>query len=319
MLSTGICTLLGTKYPIIQGGMAHIATFELVSAVCNAGGLGIIGAGHYPSDWVLDQISRTREKTRRPFGVNIVLTSPHLDGVMDAVIREKVGVVSTGAGDPSPYLPRFKSAGIIVMPVVASVTMAQRVEQAGAGIIIAEGMEAGGRIGEYTTMALVPQVVNAVKVPVVAAGGIADGRGLVAALSLGAQAVQMGTRFVCSTECVAHAAYKQSIVKSGGATVITRQSLGYPLRTLPNSLAEQFAALEKEGVPREALEAFDRDRMYLGLIDGDLEEGSLIAGQAAGLIRDIKPVEAIIGDIMRQAEEVVAMLGRTAQHPNSKL
>ncbi len=308
MLSTGICTLLGIEYPIIQGGMAHIATFELVSAVCNAGGLGIIGAGHYPSDWVLDQINRTRQNTQRPFGVNVVLTSPHLDAVLDAVIREKVAVVSTGAGDPSPYLPRFKNAGIVAMPVVPSVQMAQRVELAGAGVVIAEGMEAGGRIGEYTTMALVPRVVNSVKLPVVAAGGIADGRGLVAALSLGAQGVQMGTRFVCSTECVAHAAYKESILKSDGRTVVTRQSLGYPLRTLPNSLAQQFAALEKEGVPREALEAFDRDRMYLGLIAGDLEEGSLIAGQAAGLISDIKPVKAIIDDIMREAEQVVARL-----------
>ncbi len=309
MLSTGICTLLGTKYPIIQGGMAHVATSELVSAVSNAGGLGVIGAGHYPVDWLLDQIHRTRQNTQHPFGVNVVLTSPFLDGVIETVVRERVPVVSTGAGDPVPYLPRLKQAGILVMPVIASVATAVRLERAGADLIVAEGMEAGGRIGEVATMALVPQVVDAVKVPVVAAGGIADGRGLVAAISLGAQGVQMGTRFVCSTECVAHAAYKQRIVESDGTTIVTRQSLGYPLRTLPNKLSEQFAELEKAGVPRDALELFDRDRMYLGLVAGDLEEGSLIAGQIAGLIKDIKPVSDIIEEIMQEAEELVKRLG----------
>ena len=308
MLSTGICTLLGIKYPIIQGGMAHVATFELVSAVSNAGGLGVIGAGHYRPDWLREQISLTREHTDRPFGVNVVLTSPFLAGVIDVVLSEKVPLVSTGAGDPAPYIRRFQQAGIKVMPVVASVLTACRLEKAGADLIVAEGMEAGGRIGETATMALVPQVVDRVKIPVVAAGGIADGRGLAAVLALGAQGVQMGTRFVCSAECVAHADYKRRIVESDGATVVTRQSLGYPLRTLPNKLSEQFSELEKAGVPREDLELFDRDRMYLGLIAGDLDEGSLIAGQISGLIRDIRPVKEIIESIVAEAEEVVGRM-----------
>ena len=310
MLSTGLCTLLGVKYPIIQGGMAHVATSELASAVSNAGGFGLIGAGHYPPDWVFRQIRLTKEQTRQPFGVNLVLTSPFLEGVIEVVIGERVALVSTGAGDPIPYVQNFKQAGIKIMPVVASVAMACRLEKAGVDVIVAEGTEAGGRIGETATMALVPQIVDEVSVPVVAAGGIADGRGLVAALALGAQGVQMGTRFVCSTECVGHASYKQQIVDSDGTTVVTRQSLGYPLRTLPNKLSQQFADLEKAGVPKDALELFDRDRMYLGLIAGDLDEGSLISGQIAGLIKDVKPARDIIEGIMAEAEGVVRKLGR---------
>jgi enoyl-[acyl-carrier protein] reductase II len=194
------------------------------------------------------------------------------------------------------------------MPVVASVAAARRLEGAGADLVIAEGMEAGGRIGDVTTMVLVRLVADSVKIPVLAAGGIADGRGLVAALVLGAQGVQMGTRFICSTECVAHAAYKQRIVESDGTTVVTRRSLGYPLRTLPNKLSEQFAELEKAGVPRDALELFDRDRMYLGMIAGDLDEGSLIAGQVAGLVNDIKPVKAIVESVVAEAEEIIARM-----------
>jgi enoyl-[acyl-carrier protein] reductase II len=306
MLRTGVCTLLGIRHPIIQGGMAHIATHQLVSAVSNAGGLGIIGAGHYQADWVAEQLQLTREHTDRPFGVNIILTSPFLLDVVELVISEKPSLVSFGAGDPTPYISRFKQAGIKIMPVVPSVSSAKRMEEAGADLIVAEGMEAGGRVGNTSTMALVPQVVDSVRVPVVASGGIADGRGLVAALALGAQAVQMGTRFVCSTECVAHADYKRKIVEAGdAATVVTRRTLGYPMRTLRNGLSNQFAELEKAGVPREALEMLDRDRSYLGLIAGDLEEGSLIAGQIAGLIKDIKPAKEIIGDMVAEAEEVM--------------
>jgi enoyl-[acyl-carrier protein] reductase II len=288
--------------------MAHVGTSELASAVSNAGGFGMIGAGHYPAEWLGEQIHRTRLKTDRPFGVNIVLTSPFLADVAETVIREKVRAVSTGAGDPTVLMPRFKEAGIAVMPVVARAATARRLEGAGADLIVAEGMEAGGRIGDITTTVLVRQVADSVKIPVVAAGGIADGRGLVAALALGAQGVQMGTRFVCSTECVAHAAYKQRIVESDGTTVVTRQSLGYPLRTLPNKLSEQFAELEKAGVPRDALELFDRDRMYLGMIAGDLDEGSLIAGQVAGLVNDIKPVKAIVESVVAEAEEIIARM-----------
>jgi enoyl-[acyl-carrier protein] reductase II len=306
MLKTGVCRLLGIKYPIIQGGMAHIATHELVSAVSNAGGLGIIGSGHYKGDWLAEQIGHTREHTDRPFGVNVILTSPFLADVIEVVLREKPALVSMGAGDPTPYLACFKRAGIKVMPVVPSVSSAKRMEQAGADLVVAEGMEAGGRVGNTSTVALVPQVVDSVGIPVVAAGGIADGRGLVAALALGAQGVQMGTRFVCSAECVAHPGYKQKIIEAGdAATVVTRSTTGYPMRTLANSLSEQFAELEKAGVTKEVLEMFDRGRSYLGLVAGDLEEGSLIAGQISGLIRDIRPAGDIIRDIVAEAEAVI--------------
>jgi enoyl-[acyl-carrier protein] reductase II len=280
VLNTRVCSALGIKHPIVQGGMAHIGTHELSSAVSNAGGLGIIGAGHYDPDWLSNQIRGARSRTAHPFGVNLVLTSPFLDEIVELLVREKPAVVSTGAGDPSALIGRFKRVGIKVMPVISTVAAARKAEASGADLVVAEGTEAGGRVGETTTLCLVPQVADSVKIPVVAAGGIADGRGLVAALAAGADGVQMGTRFVCSVECVAHAKYKRKIIEAGdSATVVTRQSLGFPLRTLRNSVSEQFSMLEKAGTPREALEAFDRDRMYLGLVEGDIDEGSLIAGQ----------------------------------------
>jgi enoyl-[acyl-carrier protein] reductase II len=309
LLTTAVCTLLGIKYPIVQGGMAHVGTSELASAVSNAGGLGLIGAGHYGPDWLQQQIDLTRAHTDRPFGVNVALTSPFVDAIVELVVHERVAVVSTGAGDPTSYVKRFHQGGAKVMPVVSSVAMARRVEAAGADLVVAEGMESGGRIGNTTTMALVPQVADSVRIPVVAAGGIADGRGLVAALALGARGVQMGTRFVCSTECIAHPNYKQRILEADDtATMVTRQTLGYPLRTLRNNLSEQFAELEKAQAPSDALELFDRDRMYLGLIAGDLEEGSLLAGQIAGLIKDIRPVKDIIESIMAEAGATLARL-----------
>ncbi|MBI2328660.1 MAG: nitronate monooxygenase [Chloroflexi bacterium] len=309
MLKTAICDLLGIRHPIIQGGMAHVATVELVSAVSNAGGLGIIGAGYYQPDWVRQQIRLTRQQTSQPFGVNIQLTSIFTEQVVEVVLQEKVAVVTTGAGNPETYISRFKQNGIKVVPVVASVDSAKRLEQTGADAIVAEGMESGGHVGETTTMALVPQVVDSVRIPVVAAGGIADGRGLVAALALGAQGVQIGTRFVCSRECIAHPRYKQKILEADdGSTVVTRQTVGYPLRTLRNSLTEQVKALEEAGISREELELFDRGRMYLGLIEGDIEEGSLLAGQIAGLIKEIKPVRVIIEEIMAEAETIITSL-----------
>ncbi len=309
MLKTAICALFGIKHPIIQGGMAHLSTAELVSAVSNAGGLGIIGSGYYEPDWVRQQIHLTRQQTSQPFGVNIQLTSAFTKQIIEVVLEEKISVVATGAGNPERYIPAFKQAGIKVMPVVASVALAKRLERAGADAIVAEGTESGGHVGETTTMALVPQVVDSIQIPVVAAGGIGDGRGLAAALALGAQGIQMGTRFVCSAECVAHPKYKQKILKAHDrSTVVTRQILGLPQRSLQNKLTDQFQALEKAGVSKEELELFDRGRMYLGLIEGNIEEGSLLAGQIAGLIKEIKPVKVIMEEIMAEAETIITSL-----------
>ncbi len=309
MLKTAICDLFGIKYPIIQGGMAHVATAELVAAVSDAGGLGIIGAGSAEADWVKEQIHLTRKQTDKPFGVNILLISPFAEQVIDVVLEEKVAVVTTGAGNPGPYIPRFKEAGIKVMPVVASVALGRRLERAGADAFVAEGMESGGEIGQITTMALVPQVIDKVTVPVVAAGGIADGRGLAAALVLGAQGVQMGTRFVCSEECVAHPDYKQAIVDaSDRATAISGQSTGYPMRALENKLIHEFWEKEKTGISVEELMEFGMGKVRLGLIEGDLENGTLLAGQIAGMIKEVKSVKVIIEEMVAEAEAIIAQL-----------
>lgn len=309
MLKTAICDLFDIKYPIIQGGMAHVATAELVSAVSNAGGLGIIGAGAAEAGWVKEQIHLTRQKTDKPFGVNILLISPFAEQVIDVVLEEKVAVVTTGAGNPGPYIPRFKEAGIKVMPVVASVALGRRLERAGADVFVAEGMESGGEIGQITTMALVPQVIDRVTVPVVAAGGIADGRGLAAALVLGAEGVQMGTRFVCSEECVAHPDYKQAIVDaSDRATAISGQSTGYPMRALENKLIHEFWEKEKTGISVKELMEFGMGKVRLGLIGGDLENGTLLAGQIAGMIKEVKPVKVIIEEMIAEAEAIIARL-----------
>ncbi|UCC90393.1 MAG: enoyl-[acyl-carrier-protein] reductase FabK [Dehalococcoidia bacterium] len=313
MLKTAICDLFGIKYPIIQGGMAHVATAELVSAVSNAGGLGIIGAGASESDWVREQIRLTRQQTDKPFGVNILLISPFAEQVIDVVLEEKVAMVTTGAGNPGPYIPRFKEVGIKVVPVVASVALARRLERAGADAFVAEGMESGGEIGQITTMALVPQVVDRVQAPVVAAGGIADGRGLAAALALGAQGVQMGTRFVCSQECIAHPAYKQAIVDaSDRSTIISGQSTGYPLRSLENKLTREFLEKEKSGISMEELMEFGVGKVRLGLIEGDLENGTLLAGQIAGMIKEIKPVKVIMEEMVAEAEAIITQLRNSA-------
>ncbi|MFC2033920.1 nitronate monooxygenase [Chloroflexota bacterium] len=307
MLKTAICNLLDIKYPIIQGGMAHISTAKLVSAVSNAGGLGIVGAGYYEPDWVRKQILLTRQKTSQPFGVNIPLTSPFTEEIINVILEEKVPVVTTGNGNPKIYISKFKEAGIKVIPVVASATMAKQLESAGVEAIIAEGTEAAGHIGETTTMTLIPQVVDNISIPVIAAGGIADGRGLASVLALGAQGVQMGTRFVCSNECPAHSNYKQEILRAH-STIVTRQSTGYPLRSLSNKLTDQFLALEKAGATKEELEFFDRNRTYLGLIEGKIEEGSLLAGQVTGLIKEIKPVKTIIEETVTEAEKLIRSL-----------
>lgn len=309
MLKTAICNLFGIEHPIIQGGMAHVGTAELASAVSNAGGLGIIGSGSSGPDWVREQIRLTRQQTNKPFGVNIPLVSPFAEQVIDVVLQEKVAVVTTGAGSPEVYIPRFKQAGIKVMPVVASVALAMRLEQAGVNAIVAEGLESGGHIGQTTTMALVPQVVDSVQVPVVAAGGIGDGRGLTAIIVLGAQGVQIGTRFLCSKECIAHQKFKEEILKAHDrSTVVTGQSIGYAVRYLQNRLTQQFLILEKAGASKEELDLFSRGRMYLGIIEGNVDEGSLPSGQIAGLIKEIKPVKVIIEEMIAEAETMIARL-----------
>jgi enoyl-[acyl-carrier protein] reductase II len=311
MLRTAICDLLGIKYPVIQGGMAHLGTAELVSAVSNAGGLGIIGTGYYEPDWVRDQIRRTREQTDNPFGINIQVRSPHIEQVVRIIVEERVAIVTTGAGNPAKYMPDFKQAGIKVIPVIAKVSTARRLQEVGADAVVAEGMESAGHIGETTTMALVPQVVDSVQIPVIAAGGIADGRGLAAALALGAKGVQMGTVFVCSQECIAHPEYKKKILEANDrSTVVTGVTTGLPLRSLKNSLTEQYAALEEGGATPEELDLFGQGRMYLGLIEGDVNDGSLLAGQIAGMIKEIKPVKVIIEEIVTEAETIITDLSR---------
>lgn len=315
-MRTVLCDLLGIEYPVIQGGMAWLGTHELVSAVSAAGGLGIIGAGNAPVSWLREQIRLVQQHTARPFGVNIMLLSPYVEEVIQAVLEEQVPIVTTGGGNPGPYMSRLKAAGIKVMPVISSVALARRLERLGADAVVAEGMESGGHIGDTTTMALVPQVVDAVPIPVVAAGGIADGRGLAAALSLGAQGVQMGTRFICSTECIAHPNFKSKLLEAKDrSTVTTGESTGHPVRCLLNPLARKFQALEKTGASPKELDELGIGSMRRGLIDGDLIDGSLMAGQIAGLVNEIKPVRAIIEDMVGQADSILAGLSaRIPQH-----
>ena len=314
MLKTDICDLFGIEYPIIQGGMAHLATAELAAAVSNAGGLGIIGGGAPEPEWVREQIRLTKQKTDKPFGANIVLIAAKAEEIISVILEEKVAVVTTGAGNPGPYIARFKEAGIMVMPVVASVALARRLQRAGVDAFVAEGMESGGETGQITTMALVPQVVDAVKVPVVAAGGFADGRGLVAALALGAQGIQMGTRFVCSEECIAHPNCKKAIIDaSDRSTVLSGQSTGYPLRALENKFTREFIDKESSGITIEELFQLGVGKIRQGMIDGDVEGGTLLAGQISGMIKEIKSVKAIIEEIATEAEAIIARLNNSTK------
>ncbi|MBT9158838.1 MAG: Nitronate monooxygenase [Dehalococcoidia bacterium] len=312
-MKTILCDLLGIEYPVIQGGMAWLGTWELSSAVSRAGGLGLIGAGNAPPEWVREQICCIREQTEKPFGVNIMLMSPFLEEVITVILDENVPIVSTGGGNPGAYIRRFKEAGMKVIPVVSSVALARRLERSGADALVAEGSESGGHIGDTTTMALVPQIVDCVSIPVIAAGGIGDGRGMAAALALGAQGIQMGTRFICSTECIAHPQFKEAILKAQDrATVVTGESTGHPVRVIKNRLARQFLAMEKNGVSREDLERFGEGKLQLGVIQGDIDNGSLMCGQIAGLIGSIKPVRTIIDDMVAEAEAIVKRLARLA-------
>ncbi len=309
LFNTRVCEILNIKYPIIQGGMAWVATHSLAGAVSNGGGLGIIAAGNAPKDVIREEIRKTKEITDKPFGVNIMLMSPSAEDIIELVCEERVPVVTTGAGNPGKYIRKFKEYGIKVLPVVPSVALAKRLEKEGVDALIAEGTEAGGHIGEQTTMCLVPQVIDAVDIPVIAAGGIADGRGFLAALSLGAEGIQMGTRFVCSTECSTHENYKEAILKAKDRdAIVTGRSTGYPVRVLKNKFAKEYLKLEKEGVPFEKLENLGVGRLRKAVVDGDIPNGSLMAGQIAGMIHDIKPCQGIIEDIVREAEEQLNML-----------
>lgn len=311
MFYTRVCEILGIKYPILQGGMAWAATYELAQGVSNAGGLGVIAAGNAPKEIVKKEIENIRKKTDKPFGVNIMLMSPFAEDIVDLVCEERVPVVTTGAGNPGKYMEKFKKAGIKVIPVVPTVALARRLEREGADALIVEGTEAGGHIGELTTMAIVPQVADAVDIPVIAAGGIADGRGFLAALSLGAEGVQMGTRFVCSTECIAHDNYKERIIKAKDReAIVTGRSTGYPVRVLKNKFTREYLELEKKGVSFEELEKLGAGRLRLAVMEGDMDNGSVMAGQISGLIKDIKTCEEIISNIIEEAEENLNRLNK---------
>ncbi len=305
-MKTRITELLGIEYPIIQGGMAWVAEHTLAAAVSEAGGLGLIGAGGAPAEFVEEQIRRVREATDKPFGVNIMLMNPQADAIAQAAAREGVKVVTTGAGNPGRYMAMWKAAGIKVIPVVASVAMAKMMERAGADAVVAEGMESGGHIGSLTTMALVPQVVDVVSIPVVAAGGIADGRGLAAAFMLGAEAVQIGTRFVTARESIAHENYKNKIIGAKDIdSEVTGMSHGHPVRQIRNRMTREYLRLEKEGAPFEELEQLTLGALRRAVEDGDVVNGTLMAGQIAGLVKEQRSCREIILEIMEQGERLL--------------
>ncbi|MHB1295603.1 MAG: DUF561 domain-containing protein [Anaerolineae bacterium] len=309
MLKTALTDLLGTEYPIVQGGMAWVATWELVVAVSEGGGLGVLGAGNAPGSYVRAQIAQIKAHTNKPYGVNVPLFSPFVDDVVAACVDARVPVFTTGAGNPTPYIAPLKAAGAIVIPVVASAALAHRLERFGVDAVIAEGEESGGHIGSVTTMALVPQVVDAVSVPVIAAGGMADGRGLVAALALGAAGVQMGTRFICATECIAHNNYKQAIVQANErSTMVTGLSIGHPVRCLRNPMSREFEELEKRGASDQEIIEFGTGRLRMACLEGDVTHGSMMAGQSAGLVHDIVPAAEALRRISAEAEEILARL-----------
>lgn len=302
-MKTRLTEILGLKYPVIQGGMAWVAESHLASAVSKAGGLGLIAAASAPAEWVREQIREVRKRTSCPFGVNIMMISPNADEVAKIVVEEKVPVVTTGAGTPEKYMAMWKEAGVKVIPVVASVAMAKRMERCGADAIVAEGTEAGGHIGENTTMVLVPQIADAVQIPVIAAGGIADGRGMAAAFMLGAEGIQMGTRFVATVEAEVHENYKQCITKAKDIdSRVTGRATGHPVRALRNKMTTEYIRLEKEGASFEELEHLTLGSLRKAVVDGDVKEGSVMAGQIAGLIADIKPCKEAIESIVSQAE-----------------
>lgn len=312
MIQSPLCSLLGIEYPILQGGMAWVADASLAAAVSNGGGLGLISAMNASADWLRDEIRKAKTLTGKPFGVNIMLMSPHADEVAKLVIEEQVPVVTTGAGNPSKYMEAWNTAGIKVLPVVPSTAIARRVERAGAVAVIAEGCESGGHIGELTTMTLVPQVCDAVKIPVIAAGGVGDGRGIAAALMLGAVGVQVGTRFLVAEECGVHRNYKNRVLQAKDIdTIATGRRLGHPVRALKTNFSREFARKEYDAsVSNEELERFGAGALRLAAVLGDEKNGCFMAGQIAALVTCEQPAAEIIREMFAQAE---TLLGGAAQ------
>lgn len=306
MIKSVICEMLGIKYPIFQGGMAWIADGKLAAAVSQAGGLGIVAAGNAPGDYVREQIRIAKSLTDKPIGVNIMLLSPFVEEVANIVAEEKVSVVTTGAGNPSKYMEMWKNAGIKIIPVVASVAVAKKMTQLGASALIAEGGESGGHVGELTTMVLVPQIVDATSLPVIAAGGIADSRGIAAAFMLGAKGVQVGTRFLSAEECNIHPTYKEKIIKASDlCTMVTGKRLGHPVRSLRTPFARNYSKAEYSGIPDEELEAMGTGALRLAVQEGDKENGCFLAGQIAAMVKEVQPAKDIIEDLMSDLEPLL--------------
>ena len=306
MIRSEICDMLKIRYPVFQGGMAWIADGALAAAVSNGGGLGIIAAGNAPADHVREQVRAARAMTEKPIGVNIMLLSPFADEVAEVAAEERVEVVTTGAGNPSRYMKMWQEAGIKVIPVVASVAMAKLMTRLGASALIAEGGESGGHVGELTTMVLVPQICDATSLPVIAAGGIADGRGAAAAFMLGACGVQMGTRFLCAAECNIHPAYKEKILKAGDlCTMVTGKRLGHPVRSLRTPFARNYSKAEYGGMPDDELEALATGALRLAVQEGDFEKGCFLSGQIASMVNKEQPAAEIIKEVMEEAEPIL--------------
>lgn len=306
MIHSVLCDLLDIQYPVFQGGMAWIADGKLAAAVSEGGGLGIIAAGNAPADYVKEQIRVAKSLTKRPFGVNVMLMSPFAEEVAQVIAEEKVAVVTTGAGNPSKFMALWKEAGVKVIPVVASVAMAKLMTRLGASALIAEGGESGGHVGELTTMVLVPQICDATDLPVIAAGGIADGRGVAAAFMLGACGVQMGTRFLSAEECTIHPAYKEKIIKAKDlCTMVTGKRLGHPVRSLRTQFARDYSKAEYGGVDDEALEAMGSGALRKAVVDGDLNGGCFLSGQVAALVHEVQPAAEIVRDVMEGAEPLL--------------
>lgn len=309
-MKTRITELLQIEYPIIQGGMAWVAEHNLAAAVSNAGGLGIIGAANAPAEWVRQEIHKAREITDRPIGVNVMLLSPYADEVAQVLVEENIPVITTGAGNPGKYMDMWKRNGSKVIPVVASVALARMMEKGGADAVIAEGTESGGHIGASTTMTLVPQVVDVVKIPVIAAGGIGDGRGMAAAFMLGADAVQMGTRFVVAKESICHQNYKDRIIKAKDIdSAVTGRTHGHPVRQLRNQMTKEYLQKEKDGVPFEELELLTVGALRNAVVEGDVKNGTVMAGQIAGMIKKEQTCKEMIEELMSETTELLQKAG----------